>query len=251
MTMQEQMTVAFMKQVTAKPEGQAYFLTQCARSEDNGESALFDKVLTFLDDPNLQRMVARHQKDEIRHAAMFRECAQRTGVLADPPLELNVVTRLDEALGGFFSRPVRNAQDVMETYLMLQVVEERATTLFPLFAEVFKDFDPRVAAVFTEIDKDEERHLMYCRAISRRYAPSRALMEDTLRDLRETEARVFTENNKANMTYILDNRLLAGSAFSRLGWRTVSALTRPFQGPLYTRFAQQGPGYVPKQLAHA
>ena len=87
------------------------------------------------------------------------------------PNELKLIDRLDRAVGGFFAQPIRDRRDVMQAYLMLQVIEERALTQFALFEVAFRGSDDETADVIAGIARDEERHLKYCHAIARRYAP--------------------------------------------------------------------------------
>lgn len=97
------------------PAGRAHILNQAAEAESNGESQVFDRILARVDDPELARLVRRHAEDEVRHAAMFRGCVERTGVTPPPvPPELRVVDRLGAALGNPFDAGVRDRRDVMQ-----------------------------------------------------------------------------------------------------------------------------------------
>ena len=154
--------------------------------------------------PELQRRIRRHQADEIRHAELFRGCLARTGVAAEEvPAELRIVDRLDAALGGFLERPITDRSGVMEAYLILQVIEERAVTQFPVFIQAFADTDPETARTLAEVTRDEERHLLDCEAISRKYAPSEEARLVALDRLRIAEARVFKANQGANLRHTL------------------------------------------------
>jgi rubrerythrin len=216
----------YTRALATTPRGRAMLLTHCAEAENSGENRLFDRLADRVNDPDLHRLIQRHQADELRHARLFEACAERTGVPLRPvPENLRIIDRLDVRLGGVFERPIVSDLEVMEAYLLLQVLEERAVTQFPLFEQAFAGIDPETAAVFAEVARDEARHLKYCHAISRRYAPDEALRVATLRRFREAEAEAFATNSRATMAYSLGNGLVDVSVLERLAWRGVGALS--------------------------
>jgi len=241
-TFNEILSEQFLRQVVREPRGRALLLAQCAQAEDSGESRLFDRLAERVQDADLQRMIVRHQADEIRHAALFRDCVGRTGLpLPEVPLQLQAVDRLDRALGGVFDLPVTDDRGVMDAYLLLQVLEERAVTQFPVFQKVFHEVDPVTAATFAEVAKDEERHLLYCDAVSKRYAPDEHTRQRTLRHFREVEALTFAEGNHAVMHHMLDNGLGAFGPISRAAWRALGLVAPRMTRPgLRTRFFTPG-----------
>jgi rubrerythrin len=226
MNLQESLTLAFFERLVASPEGRAHVLATCADAESSDEGAVFDRLLAHVDDEELRRLVKRHQEDEIRHAAMFRECLARTGV-PEPtvPDHLKLLKRIDRLLGGVMDEPIESREDVMRAYLLLQVIEERATTQFPIHVKAYKKVDPKTAAVVEQIAKDEERHLKYCRAIARRYAPSEDAMREELRRLREVEGRAFAANSTANMDYVLGRGYMTLGPVLGAVWRGLRAVT--------------------------
>lgn len=220
----ENLKSMFLKQLVGTARGRAHILTVAADAENNGEGEFFDTLLSKVDDPDLQRMIRRHQADEIEHAALFQACAERQGVrLAPVPDELKLIDRLNRELGGFFDRGIKDRKGVMEAYLLLQVVEERAVTQFALFEPAFRRVDRQSADVFARIAKDEERHLKYCQAIAKRYAPDEFTQARTLRRFRELEARVFADNSRANMQHVLRHDLIDTTPVQKLGWRALAA----------------------------
>lgn len=227
----------YLSRLIAHPKGRAHLLTQLADAEDSGEGAFFDRLLAKVDDPQLQKMIRRHAEDETRHARMFRECAERHGVAADPiPDDLRLIDRLDAATGRLFDRGIQSRTDVMEAYLLLQVIEERAITQFELFEEVFRRVDPATADVLAEIARDEERHLKYCHAIARRYAPDAATLDETLARFRRLEARAFAENSRANMRWLMARRYVALGRVERVFWLGLARLNRWLGKDEPTRF---------------
>jgi rubrerythrin len=242
MRLDEQLLRLYMSQLLARPEGRAHVLNQVADAESSGEGEIFNRLLNQVDDPELARMIRRHQADEIRHAEMFRECADRTGVPARPvPAHLKMIDRLSRALGNFMDRPVTDRRGVMEAYLVLQVIEERATSQFGLFEEIFRDYDARTADVFAAVAKDEERHLLYCHAIARCYAPDLATHAETLHHYRAVEAREFAANGQANMIYALEQGFLDVGPVGKLLWQGVAQVTRRLRSEQRTRFWNQPP----------
>lgn len=238
MDLQSRLQRSFLAHLLATPKGRAHVLNQVADAESNGESKVFDSALALVDDPDLSRMIARHAQDEVEHAALFEARRDAQGVDVGPaPEHLRLIGRLDQKLGGFFSRGVRSRRDVMEAYLMLQVVEERACTQFPVFAEAFRAMDPETAAVFDRVVADEVRHLKYCRAIAKRYAPSPVVMNDTLREMRENEAVCFVENTRAGFEHVLDGDYTDLSPLGVLGWKAVARVGRMIETPPMTSYA--------------
>jgi hypothetical protein len=228
MTLVDRLTVMFMKQLLKGPKGRVHFLTQVAEAENNDEGKVFAALMERAkSDPELHRLVARHAADEERHAELLGARADATG-LPRPviPEGLKILHRLDEALGGFFHQPIQSDHDVMRMYLLLQVIEERAITQFPLFKRALETVDAESARVFEQIEADEERHLKYCQAIARRYAPSEQVHTETLQHFRRVEARVFAQNSNRNLRYALDQGLLELTLLQQVQWRLIALASR-------------------------
>jgi rubrerythrin len=237
MNVRERLTMRFIDRVITSPQGRAHLLNQAADAEGNGENGFFDHILQHVDDPALTKMIGKHRDDELRHEQMFLAARARTGI--DPgevPQHLKLIDRLDAAVGHFFSHPIRDRRDVMEAYLMLQVIEERALTQFALFELAFRGVDSETADAIREIADDEERHLKYCHAIARRYAPDAATQRTTLQELRQLEARCFAENGRANMEWLFDHGWVAVNPVEKWFWQAVNGLSSRGAPPL-TEFA--------------
>lgn len=227
----------FLNQLLATPRGRAHVLAQAADAEANGEGGFFDVVLARVDDPELGRLVRRHRDDEVRHAAMFHERAVAQGVpVPAVPAELKVIERLDRAVGSLFDREIKDRTGIMEAYLLLQVVEERAVTQFGLLEPPFRRVDPATAGVIAQVRRDEERHLKYCHAIARRYAPDEFTHARTLRRYRTIEAQVYADVARANMRHALEHGLLEAGPLARLGWRALALLNALVGAPDPTPF---------------
>lgn len=240
---QERLLLAFMRELVNTPEGRKHVLSQVADAEHSGEARVFDAMLAWVDrekaDAQLARTIEKHRDDEIRHEALFRACiARQGGAPMNTPPELRIMDRLDPAVGGFLERTVEDGRGIMEAYLILQVLEERAVSQFPLFVTAFAAVDPATAKVFEEVAKDEERHLLYCHAIARRYAPDEATLVSTLARFRVKEAEVFRDNQKANFGYVLANGYIAGR-FTRVMWRAIDGVAGAVAGLPFTKFANE------------
>ncbi len=239
MNLQATLERSFISHLVATPKGRAHLLNQVADAESNGESKIFDSALALVDDPELRTLIARHAADEVEHARMFEERRDAQGFAIGPaPEHLRLVARLDAKLGGFFARGVRTRRDVMDAYVMLQVVEERACTQFPVFAEAFRTVDPGTARTFDSVAKDEERHLKYCRAIAKRYAPSDVTYAATLAEMRASEAEVFVENTRAGLAWVLDGGYTDLSPLGRAGWRSLAVVGRVLETSRPTPFSK-------------
>lgn len=237
MTLSDRLTLSYMRTLIETPEGRAFLLNQIADAEDNGEAQIFDQILKTIDDPKLQKIVDRHRTDEIRHGELFRACRDRTGVDPGPvPDDIKVLDRINARVGGFFDRPIRSAEDVVEAYLILQVIEERATQQFTIFEQAFRAVDPATADVVQEIAADEARHLMYCRAVVKQYAKDEAYVEKRLAELREHEAVAFRETSSANMRHALARGFIRGPV-ERMFWRCLNWIGDAFEAKPMTSFA--------------
>jgi uncharacterized ferritin-like protein (DUF455 family) len=242
MTLQDTLLLRYFRHVVATPQGRAHVLNQVADAESNGESAVFENMLSLADDPVVAKVVKRHADDEVRHAGLFHDRVRATGIDPGPaPAHLRLIERVDQKLGGFLHKPVRERRDMMEAYLILQVIEERALTLFPVFVEGFRDVDPETADVFVAVGKDEERHLKYCRAVARRYAPSPAIHAETLREFRRLEGECFVENGRANMDYNFEHGNTDLNAAGRLMWRGLALLGKAIGDERKTPFWEDQP----------
>ncbi|MEO6572545.1 MAG: ferritin-like domain-containing protein [Polyangiaceae bacterium] len=237
MSINERLTLRFLSNLLGTPAGRAHMLNQCADAEATDEGEMFDRILAQVDDPELARLVRRHQADELMHAEMFRACVARTGITPPPvPQNLKLLARIDKAIGG--PKPVESRDDVMHAYLLLQVIEERATTQFAIFERAFRSVDPETADTFASIAKDEARHLKYCQAISKRYAPSEAVREKTLRELRVVESLAFAENSRANMEFTFARGYVTMSPIEKTFWRGLTAVRGALGTGQPTPFAQ-------------
>ena len=226
----------FLSLLVRNPEARAFVLQQAAEAESTDEGALFDHVLAHVDDPELAKMVSKHRDDEIRHAEMFRAQVKRQGVAPGPvPDDLRVIDNIDRHLGGFFDKPITDGRGIMETYLLLQVVEERALHQFGLLEKAMRVVDVPAADTIAAIAKDEARHLRYCHAISRRYAPDEPTRIATLKRLRRVEAEAFRDHSARNLKHMLDRGFLP--PLPTVVWRGISVVTSRSQALPYTQFA--------------
>ena len=215
--------LTFMRHLVATAAGRAHLLTLVADSERNDEGRIFAALERYENDPWLARVVRRHSDDEARHAALLEARIVANGAgRAALPRSLDMLGQLDHALGGLMSRPISSREDVMRAYLLLQVLEERAVSQLPLFVEAFAQIDPETSAVFGVLLRDEQRHLGYCHAIARRYAPSPAVHDQTLTHFRQVEARVFAQGTMTNLAFVLERGLLEVGSMARLGWQVLA-----------------------------
>jgi rubrerythrin len=227
MKLNEQLHRWFLKDLFSTARGRAYVLSQAAEAESGGEGRLFDVLLEHVHDPELERMVKKHSDDETRHAALYRECADRQGATLPPiPPELRIIDQIDRHIGlarkgaSFFESTVHDDRYVMEAYLFLQVLEERAVQQFTVLGEALRPYDPASAKVVVEIEADERRHLRYCHAISKRYAPSPEVLTETLTLFRLAEAQAYQEHTRLSLQFILEHGFVTSRAKTLL-WRGI------------------------------
>jgi rubrerythrin len=224
MTLRDRISMAFMKRVIATPEGRAHILRELADAEGNGENGFFELVLAKVNDANLAQMIRKHKEDELRHERMFNECAERTGVAPQPiPAEVKYVERIFDTVG-FYENPIETPEDLMRAYLLLQAIEERSVVQFKLMEKAFRSVDEKTADVLVAIGRDEERHIKYCQAIARKYAPDALTHDRALTEMRQLEARAFRDNGRANMSHVFAQGWFAGGALVKWIFRTLSNL---------------------------
>ncbi len=210
----------FLSQLVSTPRGRATILSQVARSEGtDGEHGVFEHILSCLDDDEVTRLVRVHQADEARHEQMFLRRMEAQGVAPlVTPQETDLLARLDEHTG-FHSRPVRDRQGVYQAYLLLQVIEERALNQFARMQRAFAAAgDHETVAVFQEVSVDEERHVKYCQAITKRYALSEPARLEGLEMMRRLEAVAFEETQRANFHIFVGEGLVDGPFWGPV-WR--------------------------------
>lgn len=216
----------FMDRLFASRRGRTFMLSFMADAEDSDEGGVFDTLLTRVDDPQLHRMIRIHKDDETRHAELLRKCVARQGMIPDAvPDELRIVPYLERSLGNVAERFLDQKAGVMEAYVFLQVVEERAVLQFPRFADALRPYDPESAAVIDEIAEDERRHVKYAKAISKKYAPDPVTLQRTLVQFRAAEAKAYVDHGAAFLDFALDRELLAIGRAERYFWRAMSRLS--------------------------
>jgi hypothetical protein len=216
----------FLSQLCRTPRGRAHLYRQLADAEggNGGELMLFDHLLAYVgDDEEIARLVRLHYEDELRHEKLYSQLADETGFgHVEAPPETSVLLALDEELG-LFGHPITTREDVMEAYLCLLVIEERATTQFGVLRDAVRPYDPAAARVIDEIERDEARHLRYCEAISKRYAPDEQTRQTRLLAIRAAERRAFAKVQMANLRHHLQNGLIEGRLW-RAFWGALGKL---------------------------
>jgi rubrerythrin len=214
----------YLTRLMQSARGRAFMLNFMAQSEEADEKGVFDTLLARVDDPELAKLVRIHRDDETRHAAMLRERLAHLAVEPEPvPTDLRVVDRIDRHVGVADSF-IGGKSGIMEGYLLLQVIEERGVRQFPGIANAMRPFDPATAGVIDRITRDEERHVRYAKAISRRYAPDEETRERTLQQYRRAEARAFVEHARAFLAFAIEHGLDGTRGVERLFWRAVVTL---------------------------
>jgi hypothetical protein len=216
-------TSLYFDRLARSPRGRSFLLHFLADAEDSDERGVFDALLSRVDDPGLHKMVRIHRDDEVRHAAMLREAAARVGGERVPvPDDLRIVLRIGRYLGFDAAAPLPENIDVMETYALLQVIEERGVREFPAIVRALQRVDTESGSVMASIVRDEERHVKYCKAISKRYAPDPATLELSLARIREAEARAFADHGDAFLRFVVDRDLLDVGPLERRIWRALA-----------------------------
>jgi rubrerythrin len=212
----------YMRALARSPRGRAWLLDFLAAAEVD-EDGVFEELLARVDDAELRKMVRKHRDDETRHYALIRECVarQRETPIAVLP-EHRLSTHVDRALGGFWSSFRAERSGVMDAYVLLQVLEELSVSIYPLVVEALRPVDPESARVIEGVLRDEERHVMYARAISRRYAPDDVTLGRTVQRMRAIEQRCSRECNLVTLRYAVENDLLETTRMEGMFWKAAA-----------------------------
>lgn len=215
----------FLAELLSTARGRATVLQQLADAEggDGGELDIFAHLLEVIDDDEVRKLVRVHQADEERHEALFLARTRAAG--AEPlamPKAAHLLRRLDAQVG-FFSRPVTDRSGVVEAYLLLLVIEERAVRQFARQEAAFRAAgDEESAALLAAVSRDEERHLRYCEAISRRFSDDEEERRRRLARYRALEARCFDEVQAANLRILVEHGYVGHRPWTRLLWRALA-----------------------------
>jgi len=215
----------FLGYLAATPDGRAYLINALTDAEEADEQGAFDRLVADVDDPTLNKVVRTHRDDETRHGELMTECLRRNGYARVPnPAHLRIVPYIARALGdGDGDAYLAGKSGVFESYLFLQVLEERAVTMYPRFAAALAPYDPQTAAVVRAVATDEARHVKYACAVSRRYAPDTTTLATTLAKFRDAEARAFVTHGKATIRHVLSAGLVDISFPERVLWRAIAS----------------------------
>jgi rubrerythrin len=221
----------FRERLVATARGRAFLVRFLQSTEESDEGGVFDMLLSRVHDPEFHKMVRIHRDDEERHTEIFRSCVERiskaSGVEPGPvPEELRIVGRIDHLLGGLAEPFVAGRLGVMEIYVLLQVLEERAVREWPAFVSVLRPVDPETASAVERVIRDEQRHVKYARAIGRRHAPDEATFARTLKHVREVEEAAFAEHADAFVRIAVERDLLDVGPVERMFWKGVALASR-------------------------
>lgn len=219
----------FLSELLSTPRGRATLLKQLGEAEggDGGELDIFEHILELIDDPEVNKLVRIHKEDEERHEQLFFARMRATG--ADPmplPKASHLLRRLD-AHTGFFSRPITDRAGVVEAYMLLLVIEERATRQFGRWEAAFRrQGDHTTADVIRDIGNDEERHLKYCEAITKRYSDDEGKRQERLAYYRALEHKCFDEVQAVNLTTLVDNGFVGHTWWTKILWGVLAGVAK-------------------------
>jgi rubrerythrin len=226
MPLAKQLRRLVLRRLVSTPEGRAHVLSLMIAAEEGDEAGVFDRLMSTVDDPKLRKLIDRHQRDERRHAEMYRACLKRNGVEPRPvPGELMIIRHVGRTAGDAFAAGVNgrsaaaivSREDIMNTYALLLAIEERGVQQFPLIGAEFRRIgDHDTAETFEQVAEDERRHTRYCHAIGRRHAPDGETWERAVERYRRIEQRAFKEVGLATLRHVMRNGLLWKGALAHL-----------------------------------
>jgi rubrerythrin len=195
---------AFLAQLVASPEGRAHLLSISVDAEEGDEGDLFGQLAEFVEDPKLRRIVERHRDDEVRHALLYRGCLDRLGLeKQEIPDELKIIRQIAAATGRS-DVSITAPSDVVATYALLYVIEQRGVERFPRIADAFREVDPETADVYERVTRDERGHVRYCETVGSSYAADAGEWQEAVARARALEEEAFFAVGLANIAYCAD-----------------------------------------------
>ncbi len=188
-----------------QPAAKAFSLSAYADAEGTGEGAVFDRALARSVDPDVERLIRKHQEDERNHERWLIERREALGLPAQPiPSHLRTIEVLSAEAGNLLDLPMTEDRHIAAVYALLYVVEERALAEFASAERALRTAgDPETADLFARIATDEANHLRYCDAVGRRYAGP--AWNGSVDAMRAIEQRVYAQQQRAFTRYVVDS----------------------------------------------
>ena len=155
----------------ADPVRKVRTLESFGATEDDGGRDLL-AAAKRIRDPELLHHVLRHAKEEMHHGDLFRARAaelraesQTGGAVREDDSDMS--TSMLRARGdvevdghGFYDGSLLDSMGEVAYVAMVHVVEQRALDTFEIHQKCIGD-DPKTAALFEEVAKDEKYHISY------------------------------------------------------------------------------------------
>ena len=162
----------------ADPARMLATLESFARTEEDGGRDIATAARRVRDD-ELRGHLARHAKDELKHAELFRRRAAelRGAGVAEAESEAKGARAYDLTRGrptsevdahGFFKVGLLDELGEVPYVAMLHVAERKAADLFTLHRDLTRG-DPPTCAIFEEILRDEHYHVAWTAAMLKRW----------------------------------------------------------------------------------
>lgn len=220
MTLVQRFFQVFMRKLAATPDGQRFMISQLVETEAmaNGEGAMFPRLLAYIDEPRLHRLVQHHYDDEVRHEGLYREVMARIDSVTEAPRELMVMQILQDMTRQFTDDEITCDRDVLESYLFIQVLEEHAEIDLPLVAQVFDDIDPVIAAVVRSVARDEKKHVRWCDPLVEAFASTPEDLAKTRRRFRRIVNFSHDRHNLLGAAHAFREGLVKAGLLQRWAW---------------------------------
>ncbi len=223
MTLVSRFFLRFMRKLARSPDGQRFILSQLVETEAmaNGEGNMFPRLLAYVQEPRLHRLVQRHYADEVRHEQLYRGVVGRVASEIDAPQSVMMMRILESLTRPSTAEPIACDDDVLDGYLFIQVLEEHATVDLPLVARVFDDIDPEIAAVVRAVAEDEKKHVGWCDPILAAHAASPEDLEARRLRYRRLAQFAHHRHNLLGCDHAFATGLVQGGPLVHWGWRTL------------------------------
>ena len=223
MTLVQRFFLRFMRLLARTPDGQRFILSQLVETEAmaNGDGNMFPRLLAYVADPRLHRLVQRHYDDEVRHEQLYRSVIGRIPSTRDAPQSVMMMRILESVSRPSTAEAITCDDDILDGYLFIQVLEEHATDDLPLVASVFDSIDPAIAAVVRSVKDDEEKHVRWCDPILDHYARSPEDLARRRLRYRRLAAFAHHRHNLLGCDHAFETGLVRGGKVAHWAWRTL------------------------------
>jgi hypothetical protein len=174
----------YYRALVAAPEARVWYHNLYQQLEDTGEVPNLSTCVGRLGDETIEPLFDRHQKDERRHAGLWKDLLQRRGQFT--PQEIpgwgNTVAAFCDAGWTSVANKLAAGQPIHQSELIpmfagVNALEMLAIERFQLMSDLHREIDPEISALLDTIIKDEKFHAAYTEMAVLRFGKNNGCLE--------------------------------------------------------------------------